>query len=546
MYKWRLICFSVGLALAITGVFSVPVQAEDPQAMSGLVPGRVLLKPRGGSTAASAVLSLAGEGATMVGSVQELGYVILSVPEGQEQLWAQRLAQSPLVETAQPEFFYTVQVSPNDFFFNLSKGESGFYQWNLRSINAPSAWDITTGTSDMIIAIVDTGVDDRHEELYTKMAPGVDFVNEENSFDEMGAHGTHVAGIAAAWTNNGTGIAGVSWGARIMSVKVANHWGKARDSDAAQGIIYAADHGARIINLSFGGEDFSQMLQDAVNYAYNKGALIVAAAGNCADAAKLVQYDCRSLNAPIYPAAGQNVLAVGAVDWALQRSVFSEYGSYVAVAAPGEDILSTLPNQSYGRLAGTSMAAPHVSALASLIWSVNPSLPVAQVANIITSTVRDIGPPGKDGEFGYGLIDARAALVKASEPAPTPTPTPTPIPALSVNPPSLGVLARPNEPAVVTRSLSISTGSANLPWTAAAPTPAAWFSLSPATGVAPSGFTVSLDPNNRQAGTYQSSITVNAPGAQPSQTSVTVTLTLTDTIYYGFVPVAMAWWAGGW
>ena len=536
------------LIILMARPLAAPVEAEGPSP-GNFVAGRILVKPRPGVLATNMVAPLANGEVRVSGEVPELSYVILSVPDGTELEWVQRLASSPLVAHAQPEYIYSILRDPNDFWYFAHKSDDALYQWNLRTINAPSAWDISTGSSDITIAIVDTGVDERHEDLAGKVVLKADFINEDNPFDGLGFHATHVAGIAAAKTNNATGIAAVSWGAGIMSVKVANHFGKAPDTAAAQGIIYAADHGANIMNLSFGGEDYSQMMQDAVNYAYNKGILIVAAAGNCADPPKLVQYDCKTLNAPIYPAAGQNVLAVGAINVQNQRSAFSEYGSYVAVVAPGEDILSTTPNQGYARTSGTSMAAPHVSALASLIWSVNPSLTNAQVANIITSTTVNLGPPGKDDEYGYGLIDARAALVKASEPPPTPTPTPptpTPVSSVVVNPSTAGVLARPNEADVITRSLSISTGTANLFWSAAVPTPSAWLSISPTTGQAPSNIVVSMDPNNRGPGVYQNSIRINAPGAQPSQTSVTVTLTLTDTILYGYVPVAMTGWAGGW
>lgn len=549
---------TIALAVLIALGLSTPAMGEEPPGQSSIVPGRVLLKPRPGVEASSLVAAMAADGVRAIDSLPQLGYLVLSVPPGEERAWAQRLASSPLVELAQPEHVYRILAEPNDFFYRLRRGDESFYQWNLRTINAPSAWDISTGSPSIIIAMVDTGVDGRHEDLFTKMVPGVDLVNEENPFDGLGAHATHVAGIAAAMTNNGTGMAGVSWGAMMMSVKVANHFGKADESVAAQGIVYAADHGARIINLSFGGDDYSQLMQDAVNYAYSKGILIVAAAGNCGDPASAGQNDCRSVNPPIYPAAGQNALAVGAVDSTLQRPSFSESGSYLAVVAPGDNVWSTLPNQRYGGLGGTSMAAPHVSALASLIWSVNPALTNAQVASIITSTAVNLGPAGRDDESGYGLIDARAALARATEPIPTPTPTPTatptptptptpaPVPSLAASPPAVSALARRDQGDVVTRSVSVSTGSVGLPWSATVPTPSAWLSISPTTGLAPSGLTVSMDPNNRAAGAYQNTIRINAPGAQPSQASVTVTLALTDSIITGFLPLATRGWSGGW
>ncbi|MDP2935035.1 MAG: S8 family serine peptidase, partial [Dehalococcoidia bacterium] len=419
MGVWCRIFFSFAFAVLIAMGSWTYTRADAPNGDESIVAGRVLLKPKQGIDAVRALSSLGDEEVRVAASLPQLGYLVLSVPPGTEREWARRLSSSTFVENAQPEFIYRLLLNPNDFWFYAYKGENSLYQWNLRTINAPSAWDINTGSSDITIAIVDTGVDDRHDEFAGKVTLKADFINELNPFDGLGFHATHVAGIAAARTNNATGIAAVSWGAKIMSVKVADHFGKAPETIAAQGIVFAADNGANIINLSFGGEEESKLMQDAVDYAYNKGILVVAAAGNCADPDKFIQWDCKSLNPPIYPAAGKNVLAVGANNEQNQRPSYAEHLSYIAVAAPGDDILSTLPNQGYGRAGGTSMAAPHVSALASLIWSVNPSFTNAQVANIITSTVTDLGPAGKDDDFGYGLINARAALVKASEPTPT-------------------------------------------------------------------------------------------------------------------------------
>lgn len=328
------------------------------------------------------------------------------------------------------------------------------------------------------------------------------------------------------------GMAGMSWAAKVMSVKVANHFGKAKDSDAAQGIIYAADHGAKIINLSFGGEDRSVLLQDAINYAYNQGALIVAAAGNCADPTTYWQYDCTKVNPPIYPAADDNVLAVGAINRRNQRSSLSEYASYVAVVAPGEEIFSATPNQDFGTTKGTSQAAPHVSALANLIWSVNPNLTNAQVANVITSTARDLGPPGKDDEYGYGLIDARAALVKAGE--------------LAISTPSLEALARSGAQTSETRTLTLSTGSLNVPWSAAIPDQSPWLSVNPLSGMTPAKVTVSMGPHSLGAGVYQSYVTFSAFGAEVSQKTVSATLVITNTVSRTFVPLALTNWAAGW
>jgi subtilisin family serine protease len=177
----------------------------------------------------------------------------------------------------------------------------------------------------------------------------------------------------------------------------------------ADGIRYAADQGARIVNLSLGGPSSSVILEDAIQYAYNRGALVVAAAGNCA----MGGFGCGgTMNPVFYPAAYPTVLAVAATDENDNRASFSEYHPYVAVAAPGMGIYSTLKDGGYGNLNGTSMAAPHVSGLAALIWSLDPSRSRDQVRSVIETTADDLGSPGKDNFFGYGRINARRALAQ--------------------------------------------------------------------------------------------------------------------------------------
>ena len=218
-----------------------------------------------------------------------------------------------------------------------------------------------------------------------------------NVLDDFG-HGTHVAGIAAAATNNGVGIAGIAPQARIMPVKVLDQYGNGWYSDIAAGIIYAADNGAQVINLSLGGKEDSQILRDAVDYARNRGALVVAATGNDGGAV-------------LYPAAYAPCWRWPRPIGSDQVAYFSNRGSQVDVAAPGVDIYSTWPwVTGYFTKSGTSMAAPHVSGVAALIRSERPDLAVDQIAQIITSTAHDVADPGWDAATGWGRIDAYAAV----------------------------------------------------------------------------------------------------------------------------------------
>jgi len=279
------------------------------------------------------------------------------------------------------------------------------YQWNLRQIRAPEAWDLTTGDRRVVIAIVDTGIALDHPDLIDKLVPGINLVTPGAPPADDNGHGTHMAGIAAAATNNGVGVAGVSWEARLMPVKVLDQTGGGDVNRVAQGITWAVDHGARVINLSFDGPDPSQALADAVQYARGKGALVVAAVGNEGRAD------------PTYPAALDGVMAVAATDRNDQRLASSNTGSYVSVAAPGQDIPSTYWDPSAGNtyaLASTSsQGAPHVAGLAGLIWSVNPDLSGDAVRQLIENHADDVGRPGRDDETGFGRINAYRALQAA-------------------------------------------------------------------------------------------------------------------------------------
>lgn len=303
-----------------------------------------------------------------------------------------------------PQIFMPPTIrTPNDPDYSL-------YQWGLPRVNAPAAWVESTGAG-VTIAVMDTGVDLNHPDLAAKIAPGWDFTNDDSAPQDDHGHGTHVAGIAAAATHNYLGVAGLGWDARIMPVKVLDSNGYGYYSDIADGISWAADHGAQVINMSVGGDEWSQVLQDATDYAYRRGALVVAAAGNCAD--PMDYYPCKTHNPTFYPAANPNVLAVGATTASDVRASFSEYGDFVDVTAPGVSIYSTLWDDGYGSLSGTSMASPLVAGVAALAWAHRPALTNAQIASVIQGSATDLGAPGRDDEYGYGLVDAAEAVAAA-------------------------------------------------------------------------------------------------------------------------------------
>jgi hypothetical protein len=240
-------------------------------------------------------------------------------------------------------------------------------------------------------------VDTTHPDLAGRTVAGYNVVDPSSAPSDTAGHGTFVAGVIAANTNNGAGVAGVVWNGRVMPVKVFAG-ASAFDSDVATGIVWAVDHGARVINLSLGGPQPSDLLHAAVQYAANRDVVVVVAAGNSGD------------NTPQYPAAFPEVIAVGATDPAGQRVDFSTYGDWLDVAAPGFNITSTYLNGGYATGAGTSFAAPIVSGIAALVRAQNPALTQAQVGDRLRTSARDAGPRGIDPYYGYGVIDAARAL----------------------------------------------------------------------------------------------------------------------------------------
>ncbi len=303
---------------------------------------------------------------------------------------------------------------PNDPYY-------GSYQWDYPIVNAPQAWGYSLGTG-VLVAVLDSGADPAHPDLQAHLRTDIDYdyVNADADASDDNGHGSHVAGTVAAVTNNGLGVAGMAWDARILPLKVLDAQGNGRLSDAATAIRYAADQGAKVINLSLGSDpkyDYrcptdTPYLQDAIDYAYNKGALVVVAAGNA---------NANLDVSGVTPANCNRTLTVAATTITDTRASYSNYGSPVDVAAPGGDayapILSTYPvaltpsgYAPYVWMSGTSMAAPHVAGLAALLFARYPTYTPDQVASAILDRATDRGSAGWDAYFGCGRIDAAASL----------------------------------------------------------------------------------------------------------------------------------------
>jgi len=331
----------------------------------------------------------------------------------------------PGVRYAEPNRWRETSIVPND------PGYAS--QWGLARINCPTAWDRTTGSSNVIVAVLDTGVDLDHPELAPLLVQGSDMVDLgpnpqrpgwrfEGDFqgrdnvpqDEVG-HGTHVAGTIACLSNNGRSVAGVTWNCRLMPVKVLTRIvrladgrvsGTGSSADIAAGIRWAVDNGARIINMSLGGSVGTQVERDAVAYAVSRNVLVVAAMGNDGPAA-----------GPSFPAAFPNVVAVGAIGQNDRRAGFSQVGSHIDISAPGVGILSTVWDNGTATMDGTSMASPHVAGVAALVMSCNGTLTAAQVADILRQTARPLrdapADPVPNNNYGFGCVDAAAAVARA-------------------------------------------------------------------------------------------------------------------------------------
>jgi serine protease len=356
-------------------------------------------------------------------------FSVVKIPAGMVKTMTKLFSQNPAVEHVTPNYLFDLYATPNDPYYS--------YQWNLPLINMEAAWDISSG-ADVTVAVVDTGVNTsshpNKDGFGSRLLPGYNAITRTagSSYDQN-FHGTHVAGTIGQETNNGIGVAGVAYNATIMPVKVFLRSGNfALLSWIVDGIDWAAENGADIINLSLGGpksdpvtgEPYDYvLLEEAINNAVAQNVTVIAAAGN--DGRAEVSY----------PAAFDNVIAVGAINYQKMRTSYSNYGPELDLVAPGgivsDDpdgdgnanggILQETFRQSLGFrffafgwgywfLSGTSMATPHVSGVAALIKSIHPDWTPQQIKDALINTAQDLGALDKDNEYGYGLVDAYAAL----------------------------------------------------------------------------------------------------------------------------------------
>lgn len=361
--------------------------------------GQVIIKLKSGCK-----LDWQGQGLKLLdtpASAKKRGIYLATVAPGRDVASeVRRLASLPEVEYVQPNYAYKADIQPND--------ELYAQQWGLDKIDVPEAWNITQGSPSVEVAVLDTGVDASHPDLKERVLNGYDFANGDDDPSDDNGHGTMVAGVIAAVANNGIGIAGVDKKCKILPVKVAGADGNFYSSDIINGIYYAVDRGADVINMSFGGQTdaaYDQAIADALWDAYNAGIVLVAASGNDSGAVS-------------FPAALPPVISVGATDKNDNIAEFSNYGPELNLVAPGVDIYTTYSDgvkEGYASASGTSMAAPLVSGIAALLLAEKPDLKPRQVEWLMEhSAFMPAAASGQqwDVHYGYGRVDAYKALLQ--------------------------------------------------------------------------------------------------------------------------------------
>jgi len=449
----------------------------------------------------------------------------------------------PDVLYAEPNYLFHAHAVPDDDHYH--------FQWHYPLMNLPAAWDETKGSSSTVVAVIDTGAKFLHTDLGARLNGGqYDFISDQQKAldgngidadaddpgdDPTGArssyHGTHVAGTIGAATDNDNGVAGVNWLCKLMTLRALGLNGSGSLYDISQAILYAAglpsvatdgtgSKRAHVINMSLGGPSDSFTLRDAVKRAIDRGVIIVASAGN------------DNVDTPTYPAWYDDVINVGAVDLSGEKAPYSNFGEKITVVAPGgntaadlnkdgksDGVLSTAwkktsseDAEKYYFYQGTSMAAPHVAGVVSLMLAVKPGMRADEAKAILQSTAIDLGPPGKDNMYGAGLVDAYKAVLEAKG-------TPSTIPRLAVTTTALDFGDQDTELSVT----AFNAGAGRLLGIAFSLSPSgSWLSASPTLTSNGLALTVRVDRTARPKGTYTGKINFTSTNGGTAEVTVTM------------------------
>src|ERR1041385_1473175 len=377
------------ILLSLTFPFHKVSAQKEP---GGFVPGRVLVKFRDNVGLDHARQIVAALGAREADLIPQIGLFVLDLPEqADEVVFANAFRHRPEIEFAELDRINRpADITPNDPWYQN--------EWHLTKIATPGAWGLTTGSQNVVIAILDTGVDSTHPDLQNLMVPGWNVYNNNSDTSDVGSHGTGVAGTAAALSNNGVGIASVCWSCKLMPVRVSDVNGYALDSTIASGLTWAADHGARVANISY-IVSASSTVTSGARYFQSKGGVVTVSAGN---------------NGTFISSADNTyVLTVTASNVYDQLYAWSNTGNNLDLCAPGQ-VYTTIPGAGYTNAAGTSFSAPLVAGVAALVLSANPSLTSIQVQDVLKNSADDLGPAGWDSTYGWGRVNASRAVALAT------------------------------------------------------------------------------------------------------------------------------------
>jgi subtilisin family serine protease len=376
------------------------------------IEGELLVAVRPGVERSQAVAMYRSHGAKIIDEIPEIRVHVLRVAPTALRAVKRALSRRHEVEFVERNAILPPTLLPNDPLYAE--------QWHLRRIEAVTAWDVTVGDPGVVVAILDSGVDPTHPDLASKLVPGYNFYDNNTDTSDVYGHGTQVAGAAGAIAQNGTGVASVAWQNPLMPIRVTNTAGSASVSAIAKGLTWATDHGARVMNLSFFDVAGSTTIRTAAQYVVGKGGVVVAAAGNCS---------C------VEPTAeNPYIISVSATNYSNGVAAFSSTGSYVDVAAPGVTIYTTTMGGGYASSGGTSIASPITAGVVALMMSANTALGPNELEALLEENALDLGDPGYDTSFGFGLVNADAAVNAATAVASAPTDT-TP-PSVSISSPA--------------------------------------------------------------------------------------------------------------
>ena len=390
---------------SINGGVSYAQEATELKSHRGpFIRGRVLVGFRRNVDVSRAEQLMTLLGAKKSKELSSAGVHVVNLAEGvDEEFFLQAFKAQPDVEFAELDRVYAPEeMAPDDPEYSV--------QWHLSTISAPAAWSTTTGSQDVTVAILDTGVDPSHPDLAGKLVPGWNTYDDNSETADVYGHGTAVAGTAAALSNNSEGVSSIAWGCAIMPIRISDSSGYGFSSTIASGLIWAADHGARVANISY-AVSTSSTVSSAAQYFQSKGGVVTVSAGNNAT------FDSTADNPTVLTISGSSTTD--------SLASWSNTGNNIDLTAPGTSIRTTNRGGGYGWWSGTSFSAPVVAGVAALLISANPALSSAQVQTLLKQSAQDLGTPGWDSSFGAGRVNAAAAVALAVNTPPTTDDPPT-------------------------------------------------------------------------------------------------------------------------